>query len=197
MKLYDMQVSGNCYKVRLMLHHLGMAYEKITVRDMSKGERPRELLAENPSGRVPLLVLDDGRSLAESNAILCLLAEGTEYMPGEAFQRAQVLRWMFFEQNHVEPNIAVVRHWRLVGIDDPDHRAAITLRTTAGHDALGVMERHMQGREFFAGGYSIADIALFAYTHVAPEGDFSLDDYPAVRAWIDRVRARPENIPMT
>ncbi len=197
MRLYDLEYSGNCYKVRLMLHHLGIEYEKVVVEDMTEGERPEALIAENPSGRVPLLVLDDGRTVAESNAILWLLAEDTEYVPSDSFGRTQVLRWMFFEQNHVEPNIAVVRHWRLVGKDDPDHRASIAVRTAAGHGALRAMERHLPGRDFFVDGYSIADIALYAYTHVAPEGGFELDEYPLVRAWIDRVRDRPDHVPMT
>jgi glutathione S-transferase len=156
-----------------------------------------ELLAEiNPALRIPVLVFDDGRSLAESNAILWYLGEGTEYIPADPFQRAKLLQWMFFEQYSHEPNIAVVRFWVAVATT-PAPEAEIEARRKAGYAALDAMERELASREFLVSDtYTIADIALYAYTHVAGEGGFDLSGYPGVGAWLDRVAAQPGHVPI-
>jgi glutathione S-transferase len=194
MLLYNSQVSGNCYKVRLLLAHLGVAYERREVDVVDRSNRD-ELLGElNPALRIPVLVLDDGRSLAESGAILWYLGEGTQYVPVDRFERAKLLQWMFFEQYSHEPNIAVVRFW-VAFAATPAPEAEIEARRQAGHAALAAMERALASREFLvADRYTIADIALYAYTHVAGEGGFDLSGYPAVRAWLDRVAAQPGHV---
>ncbi|MCG8588825.1 MAG: glutathione S-transferase family protein [Proteobacteria bacterium] len=195
--LYDYLVSGNGYKVRLLLHQLERAYERIEL-DITRGEtRTPEFLARNPNGRIPCLVLEDGTPLAESNAILWYLAEGTAFLPSERLARAQVLQWMFFEQYSHEPFIAVVRFWIHAGLEG-EHADEIPERRRRGVEALGVMEAHLSQRAFFVGErYSIADIALYAYTHVAHEGGFDLTGFPAVRAWLARVAEQPRHIPIT
>ena len=197
MLLYDNTVSGNCYKVRLLLAHLGIPYER---RELSVTDRSnrREVLGDlNPALRVPTLVLDDGRPLGESNAILWYLGDGTPYVPEDRFERAQVLQWQFFEQYDHEPNIAVARFWLhyRAGKIDP---AALAERQAGGTRALDAMERHLIGRQFLVGGrYSLADISLYAYTHVAGEGGFDLERYPAIRAWLGRVASQSGHIPMS
>jgi glutathione S-transferase len=197
LRLYDYLPSGNGYKVRLLLHQLDIACERIEL-DIERGAtRTPEFLAMNPNGCIPLLVLEDGTALAESNAIQAYLAEGTPLFPSERVARAQTLQWMFFEQYSHEPYIAVIRHWCHTGEADakPDEVAA---RRARGYEALDVMEGHLDGRDWFAAGsYSIADIALYAYTHVAHEGGFDLAPYLKVRAWLDRVRQQPRYIPIT
>jgi glutathione S-transferase len=195
--LYDSRVSGNCYKVRLLLSHLGAEYERREVDVVDRANR-LELLGElNPGLRVPTLVLDDGRPLAESNAILWYLAAGTSYLPEDPFTAAKVLQWMFFEQYSHEPNIAVVRFWVAVSPAPPPVRE-LEERRTAGYAALDAMERELSGREFLvADRYTIADIALYAYTHVADEGGFDLQPYPAIRDWLGRVASQPGHVPIT
>ena len=196
MLLYDSQVSGNCYKVRLLFAHLGIAYERQEVSVFDRSNRPELLGGLNPALRVPTLVFDDGRSLGESGAIIVHFAEGTDYLPQDAFARAQVLQWLFFEQYSLEPHIAVLRFYALAGIDAPE--AEVQAKRRAGVRALEALAGHLAERAFLVGErYSIADIALFAYTHVAPEGGFALEDYPAVRRWIERVAAQPGHIPIT
>jgi glutathione S-transferase len=193
MLLYNNMLSGNCYKVRLLFAHLGIDYEREEVDVFDRSGR-RELLGElNPGLRVPTLVLDDGRSLAESGAIIFHFAHDTDYLPADAFERAQVLQWLFFEQYSLEPHIAVLRFYALAGIDAPE--AEVEAKRKAGRFALEALEAHLAGREFLVGErYSIADIALFGYTHVAPEGGFSLESYPALREWLARVAAQPGHI---
>jgi glutathione S-transferase len=192
--LYDSAVSGNCYKVRLLLARLGITYERREVDVVDRSGRAELLGALNPALRVPTLVLDDGRPLAESNAILCYLAEGTPLLPDGRYERAQVLQWMFFEQYSHEPYIAVARFWLHVSPQPPDAGELRRLRRGGGA-ALAAMERHLTGREFLVGeGCTVADIALYAYTHVAPEGGFELGGLPAVRAWIERVAAHPRHV---
>ena len=197
LRLYDYLASGNAYKVRLLLHQLGIPFERVEM-DIVRGEtRAPEFLAKNPNGRIPTLELEDGTHLAESNAILFYLAEGTPFLPADRLERALALQWMCFEQYSHEPNIATVRFWLHTGLDD-ERRAMLPLKRRLGHDALGVMDGHLRARSFFVGErYSIADIALFAYTHVAGEGGFDLEPYAAVRAWLDRVRAQPGHVPIT
>jgi len=196
MVLYNSQVSGNCYKVRLLLAQLGLAYERREVDVIDRSSRAQLLGDINPALRIPVLVLDDGRSLAESNAILWWLGEDTEYVPADPFQRAKLLQWMFFEQYSHEPNIAVVRFWVSVATTAaPD--AEVDARRKAGYAALDAMERELASREFFvADTYTIADIALYAYTHVANEGGFDLSGYPGIGAWLDRVAAAPGHVPI-
>jgi glutathione S-transferase len=197
MVLYNSAVSGNCYKVRLLLAHLGHPYETVDVSVVDRANRP-ELLGElNPALRVPTVVLDDGRPLAESNAILWYFGEGTRYVPEDPYFRAQVLQWMFFEQYSHEPYIAVVRFW-LAYSGTPERFAdQIPDRMKSGYAALDAMESHLAGKSFLVGEqYTLADIALYAYTHVAHEGGFILDRFPAIRAWLGRVAAQPGHVPI-
>jgi glutathione S-transferase len=193
--LYDSPVSGNCYKVRLLLAHLDVPYERRTMDVVDRSNR-REVLGElNPALRVPTLVLDDGRPLAESGAILWYLGEGTRFVPEDPYERAQVLQWMFFEQYDHEPAIAVARFWLAYSGRPDEFKGRLPERTAAGHRALAAMERHLDGREFLVGdGLTLADIALYAYTHVADEGGFDLERYPALRAWLERVASEPGHV---
>jgi glutathione S-transferase len=196
--LYDSPVSGNCYKVRLLLAHLGVTFERRTVDVVDRSNRPELLGDLNPALRVPTLVLDDGRPIAESGAIVWYFGEGTEFVPGDRYERAQVLQWMFFEQYDHEPAIAVVRFWLSYSGRPEAFADRLEERTAAGYRALAAMERHLDQHEFFVGERaSLADIALYAYTHVADEGGFDLDSYPATRAWLDRVGGLPGHIPIT
>jgi len=198
MKLYDFLPSGNGYKVRLLLTQLGHRFTLVE-KDIAKGEtRTPEFLALNPNGRIPVLELDDGRHLSESDAILFYLAEGTPFLPDERFARADVLRWMFFEQYSHEPYIAVARAWLHVLTGRKYEPRELEAKMAGGYQALDVMERHLATRRFFvADCYTIADIALYAYTHVAHEGDFHLGRYPNVRAWLARVASQPGHVPIT
>ncbi len=194
MLLYDNPVSGNCYKVRLLAAHLGMDYERREVDVVDRSGRPELLGDLNPALRVPVLVLDDGRSLAESNAILAYLADDTPFLPAERFARAQVLQWLFFEQYSHEPYIAVVIYWTNYAADPPP-AAKIESRRVPGRFALAAMERHLTGRTYLVGDRcTIADLALFAYTHRAHVGGFDLTGLPAVNAWLDRVAAEPGHV---
>jgi glutathione S-transferase len=200
MRLHDNVSSGNGYKVRLLLAQLGVSFERIEY-DIDRAEtRTPEFLREiNPNGRVPVLETGNGEFLPESNAILFYLADGTPYLPDERFERARVLQWMFFEQYSHEPNIATPRFWITHNIEmTEERRLSLETKRKLGYAALGVMEGYLGDRDFFvADRYSIADIALYAYTHVAGEGGFALDLFPAVRAWLERVRAQPGHVPIT
>ncbi|HEX3834459.1 MAG TPA: glutathione S-transferase family protein [Solirubrobacteraceae bacterium] len=193
MLLYDATISGNCYKVRLLFAKLAIAYERRELSVFDRSDRPEVIGELNPGLRVPTLILDDGRALAESGAILFHFAEGTEYLPADAFERAQVLQWMFFEQYSHEPNIAVLRFWAEAGTTHPE--AEVEAKRRGGEAALEAMDAHLTDREFFVGdAYSIADIALYAYTHVAPEGGFTLRAHPAIEAWLTRVAGHPGHV---
>ncbi len=195
MRLYNSPVSGNCYKVRLLLAHLGIAYETVEMSVVDRSNRLEVLGELNPGLRVPTLVLDDGRPLGESNAILWYLGDGTQYVPDDAYERAQVLQWQFFEQYSHEPNIAVARFWLAYSGTPERFEAELPSRMKGGYAALDAMERHLDGRAFMVGDrYSLADISLYAYTHVAHEGGFDLDTYPAIRSWLERVAAQPGHI---
>jgi glutathione S-transferase len=195
MLLYNSPVSGNCYKVRLLLAQLGVEYE-IEHVDVVDRSRRKELLGElNPALRVPTIVLDDGRPLGESNAILWYFGDGTAYVPTDAYERAQALQWMFFEQYSHEPSVAVARFLRMYSGDPERFERQKERLLTSGYAALDAMEGHLGGREFLVGErYSIADISLYAYTHVAHEGGFELEGYPAIREWIGRVAAQPGHV---
>ena len=197
LRLYDNHLSGNGYKVRLLLAHLGRTYERIEV-DILKGEtRTPEFLVRNRNGRIPVLELESGMCIAESNAILFHLAEGSQFLPFDTLTRAVTLQWMFFEQYSHEPCIAVARHWiRHVRMTEAQ-RAQLPDRQAGGRAALSVMEAHLRESDWF-GGYTmnIADISLYAYTHVADEGGFDLAGHPAVRDWLGRVAEQPGHVPM-
>ena len=194
LRLYDYWNSGNCYKVRLLLAHLGQPFERVPL-DITKGDtKTPEYSAKNPNRRVPLIEFPDGRRLAESDAILWFLAEGTRWLPEDRWERANVLQWMFFEQYSHEPYLAVVRSWHLAGQVEKN-RAALRDKMERGYHALGVMERHLGSSSFFVGDRAtIADIALYAYTHVAEEGGFQLAEFPAVQSWLERVRSEKGHI---
>jgi glutathione S-transferase len=198
LRLHDFLSSGNGYKCRLLLHQLGIPYERVEL-DILKGEtRTPEFLAKNPNGRIPALELEDGTVLAESNAILFYLAEGTPFLPQGRLERAQALQWLFFEQYSHEPFVAVARFIRHLLPEDSPRRAELPRLERGGYAALGVMERRLADRPFLvADRYTIADIGLYAYTHVAGEGGFDLEPYPAVRAWLARVAAQPGHVPIT
>ena len=198
MRLYSSEPSGNCYKARLLAARLDRPLQIVDVDILAGETRTESFLAKNPNGRVPLLELDDGRFLPESNAILWYLANDTALIPPDPFHRAQVLQWMFFEQYSHEPNIAVARFWHIFRPEAlPAKEAEMKVWNKKGHAALEVMESHLAEHSFFAGNrYSIADIALFAYTHVAPEGGFELSRYDGINAWLDRVKHQPGYVPM-
>jgi glutathione S-transferase len=196
--LYNSPVSGNCYKVRLLFAQLGIDYEVQEVDVVDRSKRPELLGGLNPALRVPTLVLDDGRPLGESGAILWYFGEGTRFVPEDPYERAQVLQWMFFEQYDHEPSIAVVRFLLAYsGLPREQVAERAEARRPAGYRALDAMERHLDGRTFLVGDrMTLADIALYAYTHVADEGEFDLAPYPAIRGWLARVAAEPGHVPM-
>jgi glutathione S-transferase len=195
--LYNSPVSGNCYKVRLLLAHLGLDYETVELSVVDRSNRTEVLGELNPGLRVPTLVLDDGRPLGESNAILWYLGDGTQYVPTDPYERAQVLQWQFFEQYSHEPHIAVARFWLAYSGTPERFEAELPSRMRGGYAALDAMERHLDGRAFIVGDrYSLADISLYAYTHVAHEGGFDLHPYPAIRGWLERVAAQPRHVPI-
>ena len=195
MKLYNSQLSGNCWKVRQMLSLRGMPYERIELDVVDRSNRQDVLGGKNPALRVPTLELDSGEPLAESNAILWYLADGTQYLPDDGLERARVLQWMFFEQYEVEPNLAVARFWISILGQPDEHAAELEGKWRGGKRALDALEGQLTGHDWLVGNaFSIADISLYAYTHVAEEGGFDLAAYPAVRAWLDRVAATPGHI---
>jgi len=200
-RLHDYLPSGNGYKVRLLLTQLGIPFLRIEY-DITRGETrtPEFLENVNANGRIPVLETKEGTLLPESNAILFFLAQGTPFLPDDRLEKARTLQWMFFEQYTHEPNIAVARAWLHV-FDvqmTEERRAALETRQKLGYDALGVMEKHLESNDYFVGGrYSVADISLYAYTHVADEGGFDLDGFPAILAWLERVSSQPAYIPIT
>ena len=197
MLLFNSRVSGNCYKVRLLLAQLGLSYDRRDVDVVDRSGRRELLGALNPALRVPTLVLDDGRAIAESNAILWYFGRETPYLPSDPYLQAKVLQWLFFEQYSHEPYIAVVRFW-VAFAKDPPPPATIAARREPGYAALDAMEGELSDRAYLVGDrYSLADIALYAYTHVAEEGGFELQRYPAIRAWLARVANEPGHVPMS
>jgi glutathione S-transferase len=197
LKVYGDLRSGNCYKVKLLLTQLGLPHEWLHTDIMQGETRTAAFLARNPNGKIPLLEFDDGECLAESNAILCYLAEGSPLLPAAGLGRARALQWMFFEQYSHEPYIAVARFIvRYLG-RPADQELRLAEKMAPGYKALQVMEQHLASRQFFVDErYSVADIALYAYTHVANEGGFDLAGFPAVRAWLERLRSEPRYINM-
>ena len=195
MLLYDSAISGNCYKVRLLLAHLSLPYERRELDVVDRSNRPDVLGGLNPSLRVPTIVLDDGRAIGESGAILSYFGEGTRFVPADRYDRAQMLQWMFFEQYDHEPAIAVARFWLAYSGRPEEFADRLPERQAAGTRALTAMERHLDGRSFLVGNtLTLADIALYAYTHVADEGGFDLEPYPALRTWLGRVASEPGHV---
>ncbi|MGB0669931.1 MAG: glutathione S-transferase family protein [Rhodospirillales bacterium] len=196
--LYDFLDSGNGYKVRLVLCHLGLPFRRVEVDILKGGSHDPAYLARFPNGKIPAVAFDDGRCLWESNAIAWHLAEGSELVPDDPFLRAQVLQWMFFEQYSHEPNIAVARFWQHYVDPAKVDPKQLEQKMKGGNKALKVMDEHLATTPFFVGGaFSVADIALYGYTHVAHEGGFDLAAYPAVQAWLERVAARPGHVLIT
>ncbi len=195
--VYGMSASGNCYKIKLLLEQLRQPYQWCEVDILTGESRTERFLAMNPNGKVPVLAIGDAHFLAESNAILMYLAEETKFLPADKFQRAQVLQWMFFEQYSHEPYIAVARFIKKFLPPNHARQADIPRLHERGYQALDVMEQHLQNRPFFVGEkYSVADIALYAYTHAAADGGFDLTRYPAIRGWLQRIASQPDFVAM-
>jgi glutathione S-transferase len=190
-RLHDFAASANCFKVRMLLSQLGVAYERVPVDIFAGDAQTDEYLARNPAGRTPVLETEQGAFIPESGAILLYLAEGTPYLPADPVERAHVHAWMFFEQNLLEPNVGSARFWRLTG-RAAERPEAFARHLEAGAGALATLERGLQGKDFLvAGVYTVADCALYAYTRVASEAGYRLADYPAVEGWLARVAATP------
>ena len=197
LKIYGDSRSGNCYKIQLLCAELGIEYDWEEVDILAGDTRTPQFLAMNANGRIPLLELPDGRYLAESNSILYYLADGSEFFAGDTYERADILRWMFFEQYSHEPYIATSRFIIKYLRNPADRRSALEEKKAGGLAALAILDQQLRGQPFITGdNYNIADIALFAYTHVADEGGFDLEDYPAIRAWIEHIIGRPNYVPM-
>jgi glutathione S-transferase len=198
LRLYDFLPSGNGYKVRLLLTQLSIPFETVELNILQGETRTPEFLSKNPNGRIPLLEIEPGKFLSESNAILFYLSESTQFLPSDSWERAQVLQWLFFEQYSHEPYIATSRFWiSLLGKAD-EYWDALNQKREPGYAALSLMETHLTHHLFFVGErYTIADIGLFAYTHVADEGGFDLSRFPAIQAWLERVKAQPHHISIT
>ncbi len=197
LKVYGDYRSGNCYKVKLMLHLLGREYQWLPI-DILKGEtQTAEFLAKNPNGKIPVLELEDGTFLWESNAILNFLADGSEFIPNEPRLRTQMLQWQFFEQYSHEPYVAVARFIQLYQGMPEARREEYEVCHVRGHKAFRVMEQQLQRTPYLVGEqYTLADIALYAYTHVAHEGGFALSGYPAINAWLARIASHPRHVTM-
>ncbi|MBF2016510.1 MAG: glutathione S-transferase family protein [Rivularia sp. T60_A2020_040] len=192
LRLYDFLPSGNGYKIRLLLTQIGMPFDRIEINILEGETRSPEFLSRNPNGKIPLLEIGENKYLAESNAILMYLSEGTEFLPYDRFLTAQVLQWLFFEQYSHEPFIATSRYWISILGKAEEYQEALKEKHERGYQALEVMENHLTEKTFFVGErYTIADIALFAYTHVADEGGFDLSRFKAILAWIERVKMQP------
>jgi glutathione S-transferase len=190
-QLYDFASSGNGYKVRLLLTQLELPFTYHECNILDGATRTPEFLALNPNGKIPLLITPDRKTLSESNAIICYLAEGTRFMPADAWERAQVLQWMFWEQYSHEPYIATSRFWKKY-CDPAEVADKLAEAKPKGIAALDIMETHLEGLQWFVGEtYTIADITLYAYTHTAEDGGFSLREYPNIRSWLARVKAQP------
>jgi len=190
-RLYDYAASANCFKARLLLAQLGIAYERVPV-DIFAGESTSpEYREKNPAGRTPVLELDSGETIAESNAILLYLAEGTPFVPDELLERARVWQWLFFEQNLFEPNVGTARFWRLTG-RYAERQEVFAARLESARGALGVLDDGLRARTFLVGDrYTVGDVSLYAYAHVAGDAGIAMAAYPEVTAWLRRVEATP------
>lgn len=191
LRLYDFLPSGNGYKIRLLLTQISMPFKRIEINILEGESRNSEFLSKNPNGKIPVLEIAEGKYLAESNAILMYLSEGTEFLPYDRFFKAQVLQWLFFEQYSHEPFIATSRYWISILGKADEYKEKLQEKHQRGYEALQVMESHLTKNNFFVGeSYTIADVALFAYTHVADEGGFDLTRFKAIQAWIERIKAQ-------
>jgi glutathione S-transferase len=199
LRLYDYLPSGNGYKCRLVLHHLGLPFELVELDIQQGATRTPEFLAKNPNGRIPLLEVPGRGYLSESHAIIAYLAEGSDLIPEDRFERARMWQWLCFEQYNLEPNVGTARFWLHSLKKTPlELGEKLVEKQRLGHAALGVLEQGLAGREYLvAGRYTLADIGLYAYTHVAADGGFNLEPYPAVRAWCARIAGRPGHLPIT
>lgn len=190
--VYGMSLSGNCHKVRMVLEHLGLPYKWIETDILSGASRTDEFLDRNPVGKVPVLQLADGQHLAESNAIIQYLANGSSLWPDDRFQQAQALKWMFFEQNRHEPSVAEARYIAKFLPSDHPRQAELPGKHATGHEAFAVMEKQLQNSSYLVSeNYCVADVALFAYTHVAEEGGFDMSGYPAIKRWVESMLSVP------
>ncbi|NJL51773.1 MAG: glutathione S-transferase family protein [Hydrococcus sp. SU_1_0] len=197
-KLYDFLPSGNSYKIRLLLNLLDIPYTRIDVNILERETRTTEFLTKNPYGKIPLLEIAPEQFIAESNAILYYLSQDTEYFPADKYTQAQVMQWLFFEQYSHEPNIATARYWISILQQPEQHEEQLKHKHRLGNAALKVMEQHLSNCNFLVGDrYTIADIGLYAYTHVAEEGGFDLQQYPAIFTWLERIKAHPKHILIT
>jgi glutathione S-transferase len=197
-KLYDFLPSGNSYKIRLLLNLLDIPVTRIDVNILERETRTSEFLAKNPYGKIPLLEIAPEQFIAESNAILYYLSQDTEYFPTDKYTQAQIMQWLFFEQFNHEPNIATARYWISILQQPEKHEEQLKHKQRLGNVALGIMEQHLRNCDFLVGDrYTIADISLYAYTHVADEGGFDLNQYPAILAWLERIKVHPKHILIT
>ncbi|MGL5792797.1 MAG: glutathione S-transferase family protein [Waterburya sp.] len=197
-KLYDFLPSGNSYKIRLLLNLLQIPFERIDVNILNRETRTPEFLTKNPNGKIPLLEIAPDKFLAESNAILYYLSQGTDFFPSDSYTQAQVMQWLFFEQYSHEPFIATARYWISILKQAEQHQEQLQHKHRIGNAALKVMEQHLSQNDFFvASTYTIADIALYAYTHVADEGGFDLNQFPSILAWFKRIEAHPRHLLIT
>jgi len=195
LRLYDFLPSGNGYKIRLLLTQISMPFERIEINILKGESRTSDFLNRNPNGKIPVLEIAEGKYLAESNAILMYLSEGTEFLPYDRFLKAQVFQWLFFEQYSHEPFIATSRYWISILGKAEEYKQQLQEKHQRGYEALQVMDNHLTNNNFLVGeSYTIADIALFAYTHVADEGGFDLSNFTAIQAWIERIKAQPRFI---
>lgn len=197
-KLYDFLPSGNGYKVRLLLTQLQISFELIQLDILKQETRTAEFLHKNPNGKIPVLEIDSNKFIFESNAILYYLSQGTDYFPQDKYQQSQVMQWLFFEQYSHEPNIATPRFWITELKQAEEYREQIEQKRKLGYKALNIMEQHLKNRDFFvANKYTIADIGLYAYTHVAEEGGFDLSNFLAINSWFKKVKSQPRHILIT
>ncbi len=195
MKLYDYAPSQNAYKVRMLLQHLGITWETVPVAIFRGESHGPEFLARNPAGAVPVLEPEPGRFIAESNAILCFLAEGTRYFSSDPFRRAKILQWLFFEQDYVQSTIATLRHWKMTG-KIANRQAEAPARERGGRHVLQILEKELSGQQYLVEAYSIADIAVYAYGHLAADAGFDLGDFPAFRRWIGHIKNEQGPLPI-
>ena len=197
-KLYDFLPSGNGYKVRLLLTQLQIDFKLIELNILNKETRTSEFLAKNPNGKIPLLEIAPNKYISESNAILYYLSQETEYFPQDKYQQAQVMQWLFFEQFSHEPHIATTRYWISILKQTDKYQEQIKQKQKLGYAALNIMEQHLKNHDFLvADKYTIADIGLYAYTHVAEEGGFEISKFPAILAWFKKIKSQPRHILIT
>lgn len=197
-RLYDFLPSGNCYKVRLLLTQLAIPFDRVEVNILKQQTQTPSFLAKNSNGKVPVLEIAPNQFLAESNAILFYLSQGTVYFPSSPLAQAQIMQWLFFEQYSHEPNIATSRYWMTILGKAQEYQQALQHKQKLGYSALNILENHLQTQSFLvADQYTIADISLYAYTHVAEEGGFDLTLFPAIQSWLQRIESQPRYIPIT